>query len=110
MESYINYDPSYDQAINSFAFILKSDTIILIDETGFKYKGELIEDSGEVYKLFKEFLQSAQLLEKETKYTEEQVREAIYMAREFKEYEWKDGERIAVRYKTDEIIQSIKND
>ena len=42
---------------NSFIFSLKNDEpIIVIDEVGFKYKGELIEDSGEVYKLFKQFL------------------------------------------------------
>lgn len=46
------------QPPNSFNFCLKNgeQPIIVIDETGFKYKGELIEDAGEVYKLFKEFL------------------------------------------------------
>jgi hypothetical protein len=44
---------------SSFIFCLKQDEppIIIIDEKGFQYKGELIEDAGEVYKLFKEFLQ-----------------------------------------------------
>ena len=42
---------------NSFTFYLKNnEPIIVIDEVGFKYKGELIEDAGEIYKLFKEFL------------------------------------------------------
>ena len=47
---------------NSFIFKLKQDEppIIIIDEKGFQYKGELIEDGGEVYKLFKEFLVQAQ--------------------------------------------------
>lgn len=46
------------QPPNSFNFYLKNgeQPIIVIDETGFKYKGELIEDAGEVYRLFKEFL------------------------------------------------------
>jgi len=43
---------------NSFVFKLKQEEIIRIDEKGFYYKGELIEDAGEVYKLFKEFLQT----------------------------------------------------
>jgi hypothetical protein len=45
---------------NSFVFHSKQDElpIIVIDEKGFQYKGELIEDAGEVYKLFKEFLQT----------------------------------------------------
>lgn len=41
---------------NTISFILKNEPIIVIDEVGFKYKGELIEDSGEVYRLFKEYL------------------------------------------------------
>lgn len=42
---------------NSFTFSLKdNEPIIVIDEEGFNYKGELIEDAGEVYRLFKEFL------------------------------------------------------
>lgn len=41
---------------NSISFFIKNEPIIVIDEVGFKYKGELIEDSGEIYKLFKEFL------------------------------------------------------
>lgn len=46
----------------SIRFHLKHDEppIIVIDEKGFTYKGELIEDSGEVYRLFKEFLIQAQ--------------------------------------------------
>ena len=51
---------------SSFTFCLKQDEppIIIIDEKGFQYKGELIEDAGEVYKLFKEFLQIKQEIEK----------------------------------------------
>ena len=41
---------------NSFIFCLNNKEVIVIDEVGFKYKGELIEDKGEVYRLFKEFL------------------------------------------------------
>lgn len=42
---------------NSFIFSLQNnEPVIVIDESGFKYKGELIEDSGEVYRLFKQFL------------------------------------------------------
>jgi len=44
---------------NSYTFMLKDEPIIIIDEVGFKYKGELIEDRGEVYKLFKEFLEQS---------------------------------------------------
>ena len=54
--TFIDYNPTP----NSFIFNLKNDeSIIVIDEVGFKYKGELIEDSGEVYKLFKQFLEDA---------------------------------------------------
>lgn len=44
------------QQPNSFILSLENKPIIVIDEVGFKYKGELIEDAGEVYRLFKEFL------------------------------------------------------
>jgi hypothetical protein len=47
---------SFDPMPNNFIFCLKNEEVIVIDEVGFKYKGELIEDKGEVYKLFKEFL------------------------------------------------------
>ena len=47
---------SFDPMPNSFIFCLKNEEVIVIDEVGFKYKGELIEDKGEVYKLFKQFL------------------------------------------------------
>ena len=43
--------------LNSYTFnCIKNEPIIVITEDGFKYKGELIEDAGEIYKLFKEFL------------------------------------------------------
>jgi hypothetical protein len=49
---------------SSFIFCLKQDEppIIVIDEKGFQYKGELIEDAGEVYKLLKEFLQNGKTI------------------------------------------------
>ena len=48
-------------AANSFIFKLNNveEPIIVINETGFLYKGELIEDAGEAYRLFKEFIQVA---------------------------------------------------
>lgn len=48
-------------AANSFIFKLNNveEPVIVINETGFIYKGELIEDAGEVYRLFKEFIQVA---------------------------------------------------
>jgi len=42
--------------LNSFIFSIKDEPIIVITEEGFKYKGELIKDGGEIYELFKEFL------------------------------------------------------
>lgn len=48
------------QEPNSFIFSLdREKPIIVIDEVGFKYKGELIEDAGEIYNLFKEYLKTA---------------------------------------------------
>ena len=48
---------------NSYTFnIIKDEPIIVINEDGFKYKGELIEDGGEIYKLLKEFLQKSQII------------------------------------------------
>ena len=45
---------------NSITFSLKNnEPIIVMDEVGFRYKGELIEDAGEIYKLFKEYLTDA---------------------------------------------------
>lgn len=44
---------------HSFYFFLKSEAkepIIVINEKGFYYRDELIEDAGEVYRLFKDFL------------------------------------------------------
>ena len=63
MTNETNYTLIADRAIkfdlntfNNFIFCLKNEPVIVIDEVGFKYKGELIEDKGEVYRLFKEFL------------------------------------------------------
>jgi len=44
---------------SSFTFDLGNNPIIVINEEGFRYKGELIEDAGEVYELFKEYLKNA---------------------------------------------------
>jgi len=57
-----------DGVIPPNLFILslnREEPIIIIDEEGFKYKGELIKDSGEIYKLFKEFLQTSLLPQQE---------------------------------------------
>ena len=54
-----------DGVIPPNLFILslnREEPIIIIDEEGFKYKGELIEDGGEIYKLLKEFLQKSQII------------------------------------------------
>ena len=58
--------------LNSYTFsgIKTDEPIIVITEDGFIYKGELIEDKGEIYQLFKNYLTSSQT---ETLYTEEQV-------------------------------------
>ena len=81
--------------LNSIIFGLTPDEpIIVIDEIGFKYKGELIEDAGEIYKIFKDFI------ENRVEYTEEQIREALSEA--FKANQ--EGYDIT----SDEIIQSIK--
>ena len=48
--------------LDSYTFNgIKDEPIIVITENGFKYKGELIEDGGEIYKLLKEFLQKSQI-------------------------------------------------
>lgn len=48
-------------AANSFIFKLNNieEPIIVINEKGFLYRGELVEDAGEVYRLFKEFIRVA---------------------------------------------------
>lgn len=51
--------------------------IIVITEDGFKYKGELIEDKGEVYKLFKNYLTSSQ-----TEISDEEIEEESWGYRE----------------------------
>tara|TARA_R110000868_G_scaffold101340_1_gene278968 strand:+ start:83 stop:331 length:249 start_codon:yes stop_codon:yes gene_type:complete len=53
------YDELTIQPPSSFTFDLGNNPIIVINEEGFRYKGELIEDAGEVYELFKEFLKNA---------------------------------------------------
>jgi hypothetical protein len=47
------------QPINSITLTLGNNPIIIINEEGFRYKGKLIEDAGEVYELFKEYLKNA---------------------------------------------------
>ena len=53
-----------DSCIPPESFTLSLDReeppIIVIDKEGFKYKGELVEDKGEIYKLFKNYLTSSQ--------------------------------------------------
>jgi hypothetical protein len=44
---------------NSITLTLKNEPIIVINEEGFRYRGELIVDAGEVYELFKEYLKNA---------------------------------------------------
>jgi hypothetical protein len=53
------YDELTIPPTNSFIFDLGNNPIIVINEEGFRYKGELIEDVGEVYELFKEYLKNA---------------------------------------------------
>jgi hypothetical protein len=50
-----------DHSPNSFIFKLNSDEdpVIVIDQKGFWFKGDLIEDSGEVYRLFRQFIEGA---------------------------------------------------
>lgn len=42
---------------NSFTFQLDNKPIIIIDETGFNYRGVQIEDEGEIYKAFMDYFQ-----------------------------------------------------
>lgn len=43
---------------NSYSFALNGETIILINERGFHYKGELLENSQDIYEIFKTYLQT----------------------------------------------------
>jgi hypothetical protein len=55
--------------LNSYTFNgIKDEPIIVINEDGFKYKGELIEDKGEIYQLLKNYLTSSQ-----TEISDEQI-------------------------------------
>jgi len=63
MEQEINYTINLSnklsiiqKPINNIIFTINGESIITIDDDGFKYKDQLIEDCGEVYRLFKEFL------------------------------------------------------
>ncbi len=68
---------SFNPPSNSIILCLESNKpIIVIDEIGFKYKGVLIEDAGDVYKLFKEFLRSAQNTEQEI--SDEQLKNILH--------------------------------
>jgi hypothetical protein len=54
---------------NTITFSLKNnEPVIVLDEVGFKYKGELIEDGGEIYELFKDYIRGS------VGYTEEQLK------------------------------------
>lgn len=55
--------PANPKSPNSITFRLGEEDIIVIDEKGFHYKGELIEDAGEVYNLFKQFLKTTKVEE-----------------------------------------------
>ena len=54
-------NPTNWERPNSFIFKVgtNEEPVIVIDEKGFWYKGELVEDAGEVYKLFREFIEGA---------------------------------------------------
>jgi hypothetical protein len=58
-----------DSCIPPESFTLSLDReeppIIIIDKEGFKYKGELVEDKGEIYQLFKNYLTSLQTISDE---------------------------------------------
>jgi len=63
MEQEINYTINLSnklsiiqKPINNIIFTINGESIITINDDGFKYKDQLIEDGGEVYRLFKEFL------------------------------------------------------
>ena len=61
MEANLVLTPNEFITTNRFIFKIGDapEPVIVIDTTGFWYKGELVEDSGEVYRLFKEFIQIA---------------------------------------------------
>jgi len=89
--------------LNSYTFNgIKDEPIIVITEDGFKYKGELIEDKGEIYQLFKNYLT---FFQNENMYTEQQLLEIIKMSRQTKEV---DGIRFPIpKYTEQEIINTI---
>jgi hypothetical protein len=45
---------------------------------------------------------------KENLFSEKQLEEAIEMEKKIKGFVWEDGDKLAVRYNTSEIIQSLK--
>ena len=49
---------------NSFIFEIKNNKIV-INENGFHYNGKIINDNGEIYEQFKEFLKTIQLPQQE---------------------------------------------
>ena len=54
----LNLEPM-DVQENSYTFSYEGETIIVINSKGFSYKGELIEDAGQVYNLFKSYLEQS---------------------------------------------------
>jgi hypothetical protein len=50
---------THEQGPNSFIFKLgdAEEPVIVINQQGFWHKGDLIKDSGEVYRLFKQFIE-----------------------------------------------------
>lgn len=59
MENLVLNPEPMDVQENSFTLKLEGETIIVIDTKGFNYKGNLIEDAGEVYDLFKSYLEQS---------------------------------------------------
>jgi hypothetical protein len=51
--------------LNSYTFSIKDEPIIVITENGFKYKGELIEDKGEIYQLLKNYITQQEISDEE---------------------------------------------
>ena len=42
-----------------FSFVIGDETVLKLTKDGLLYKGTLIEDAGEIYKLFTEYLKGA---------------------------------------------------
>ena len=85
--------------LDSYTFSIKTDEpIIVITEDGFKYKGELIEDKGEIYQLFKNYLTSSQ-----TEILDEDIKKWA------KEYTCKEYERLIFDYENYDTYNDFVN-